>query len=43
MVYLKSFNCYLQGLATVCGAGDAKARHGIAIYIYACNSSMEDK
>lgn len=34
---------FVQGLATVCGAGDAKSRHGIAVYIYACNSSMQDK
>ena len=33
----------LQGLSTVCGAGDPKARHGVAIHIYACNKSMGDK
>lgn len=31
---------FIQGLNTVCGAGDARSRHGIAIHVYACNSSM---
>ncbi len=34
---------WLKGLATVCGAGDPKTRHGVAIHIYACNKSMGDK
>lgn len=33
----------MEGLATVCGAGDPKTRHGIAIHIYACNKSMKDR
>lgn len=33
---------FVQGLSTVCGAGDSRARNGIAIHIYACNKSMED-
>ncbi|CAD7079267.1 unnamed protein product [Hermetia illucens] len=34
---------FVQGLHTVCGAGDARSRHGIAIHVYLCNSSMENK
>ncbi|CAB3379020.1 Hypothetical predicted protein [Cloeon dipterum] len=31
---------FVQGLHTVCGAGDPKARNGIAIHVYLCNTSM---
>lgn len=34
--------CY-QGLHTVCGAGDTKARSGIAIHVFTCNASMADR
>ena len=34
---------YQKGLATVCGAGDPRTRNGIAIHIYSCNKSMNDK
>ncbi|XP_005091193.1 homogentisate 1,2-dioxygenase [Aplysia californica] len=34
---------FVEGLATICGAGDPKARSGIAIYIYTCNKPMENK
>ena len=34
---------FVQGLHTVCGAGDTKGRHGIAIHVYMCNTSMVDK
>ncbi|XP_070569122.1 homogentisate 1,2-dioxygenase-like isoform X1 [Ptychodera flava] len=34
---------FVQGLNTLCGAGDACSRHGAAIHIYACNTSMGDK
>ncbi|KAK7107384.1 homogentisate 1,2-dioxygenase-like isoform X2 [Littorina saxatilis] len=34
---------FVQGMKTVCGAGDPKARNGIAIYIYTCNVPMGDK
>ncbi|KAK3097778.1 hypothetical protein FSP39_013103 [Pinctada imbricata] len=34
---------FVQGLKTVCGAGEPKARHGVCIYIYTCNKSMENK
>lgn len=34
---------FVEGLHTICGAGDAKSRHGIAIHVYLCNTSMTDK
>lgn len=34
---------FIQGLQTICGAGDAKTRHGMAIHVYSCNASMENK
>ncbi|ELT89014.1 hypothetical protein CAPTEDRAFT_149861 [Capitella teleta] len=34
---------FVQGVNTLCGAGDPKARHGAAIHIFACNSSMRNK
>jgi len=34
---------WLQGLRTVCGAGDPRSRHGLAIHVYLCNTSMKDK
>lgn len=34
---------FVDGLSTICGAGDAKSRHGIAIHIYACNASMDNR
>lgn len=33
----------LQGLHTVCGAGDARSRNGIGIHVYTCNTSMVDR
>ena len=30
-------------MKTICGAGDPKIRHGIAVYIYTCNTSMKDR
>lgn len=33
---------FVQGLHTICGAGDTRSRHGIAIHIYLCNDSMND-
>lgn len=33
----------LKGLRTICGAGDPRVRSGVAIYIYSCNVSMENK
>ncbi|XP_033229389.1 homogentisate 1,2-dioxygenase isoform X2 [Belonocnema kinseyi] len=34
---------FVQGLHTLCGAGDARMRTGVAVHIYLCNSSMKDK
>ncbi|XP_003747579.1 homogentisate 1,2-dioxygenase [Galendromus occidentalis] len=31
---------FVDGLRTICGAGDALTRHGLAIHIFVCNSSM---
>ena len=33
---------WVSGLRTVAGAGDPKARNGIAVHIYTCNKSMEN-
>lgn len=33
---------FVEGLHTVCGAGEPRSRHGIAIHIYLCNLSMDD-
>lgn len=33
---------FVEGLHTVCGAGDTRTRHGLAIHIYLCNVSMVD-
>jgi hypothetical protein len=35
-------NC-LQGINTLCGAGEPKGRHGIAVHIYCCNTSMNNR
>ena len=32
---------FVAGLHTVCGAGDPRSRHGIAIHMYLCNASMD--
>lgn len=37
----KSVN-FVEGLNTLCGAGDPKTRHGIAIHVYLCNQSMKN-
>lgn len=33
---------FVQGLTTICGAGDPKGRHGVCIYVYTCNTSMAE-
>uniref|UniRef100_A0A182RCC3 Homogentisate 1,2-dioxygenase n=1 Tax=Anopheles funestus TaxID=62324 RepID=A0A182RCC3_ANOFN len=33
---------FVAGLHTVCGAGDVRARHGLAVHVYLANSSMKD-
>ncbi|KAF5296406.1 hypothetical protein FQR65_LT01393 [Abscondita terminalis] len=32
-----------MGLNTVCGSGDPRLKHGVAIHVYACNVSMKDR
>nr|CAB3252694.1 homogentisate 1,2-dioxygenase-like [Phallusia mammillata] len=34
---------FVDGMSTVCGAGDARTRNGVAIHIYACNVGMKNK
>ncbi|XP_011499511.1 PREDICTED: homogentisate 1,2-dioxygenase [Ceratosolen solmsi marchali] len=34
---------FVEGLHTICGAGDPRIRTGLAIHIYLCNASMKDK
>ena len=34
---------FIQGISTVCGAGDPRCRSGCVVYVYTCNSSMKDK
>ncbi|KYQ57382.1 Homogentisate 1,2-dioxygenase [Trachymyrmex zeteki] len=34
---------FIEGLHTLCGAGDPKMRQGIAIHVYLCNASMKDR
>lgn len=34
---------FTQGLHTLCGAGDERTRHGIAVHVYLCSQSMADK
>ncbi|XP_075152203.1 homogentisate 1,2-dioxygenase [Haematobia irritans] len=33
---------FVQGLHTVCGAGDIRSRHGLAVHVFMCNVSMKD-
>ena len=40
---LLSANCFFKGLHTICGAGDPRGRHGVAIHVYGCDISMKDK
>lgn len=34
---------FIDGLSTVCGAGDARTRHGMAVHVFVCNVSMGDR
>lgn len=34
---------FVEGINTICGAGDPKNRQGLAIHIYSCNSSMDNR
>ncbi|XP_057325552.1 homogentisate 1,2-dioxygenase [Microplitis mediator] len=33
---------FVEGLHTLCGAGDSRSRHGVAIHVYLCNASMKN-
>ncbi|XP_061171238.1 homogentisate 1,2-dioxygenase-like [Saccostrea echinata] len=33
---------FVQGLTTICGAGEPRTRHGVSVYIFTCNTSMSD-
>lgn len=33
---------FVKGLHTICGAGDIRSRHGLAVHVYLCNESMEN-
>ncbi|KAK0172046.1 hypothetical protein PV328_005416 [Microctonus aethiopoides] len=33
---------FVEGLHTICGAGNSNIRHGVAIHVYMCNASMKD-
>lgn len=34
---------FVEGLNTVCGAGDPKTKQGLAIHIYSCSASMNNR
>ncbi|XP_076818170.1 homogentisate 1,2-dioxygenase-like [Clavelina lepadiformis] len=34
---------FVDGMQTICGGGDIRSRHGIAVYVYVCTVSMNDK
>ena len=34
---------FVQGLRTICGAGQPATRNGLAVHIYTCNVGMENK
>ncbi|KAI6238633.1 Homogentisate 1,2-dioxygenase [Aphelenchoides fujianensis] len=34
---------FVQGLHTVCGAGDTTTRSGLAVHVFACNAGMRDR
>ncbi|XP_033635425.1 homogentisate 1,2-dioxygenase-like [Asterias rubens] len=34
---------FVEGMSTVCGAGDCRSRNGIAVHVFTCNASMGDK
>jgi len=34
---------WIEGLNTVCGAGETRSRNGIAVHVYTCNSPMKNK
>lgn len=34
---------FVEGIHTICGAGDPKLKHGLGIHIYSCNTSMKNR
>jgi len=34
---------FVDGLHTICGAGDPRTRSGMAVHIFLCSTSMKDK
>jgi homogentisate 1,2-dioxygenase len=34
---------FVDGLSTICGAGDPATRNGVAVHMYTCNKSMKDR
>ncbi|XP_063081113.1 homogentisate 1,2-dioxygenase isoform X4 [Cavia porcellus] len=34
---------FVNGLHTLCGAGDIRSNNGLAVHIFLCNSSMDDR
>ncbi|XP_030758700.1 homogentisate 1,2-dioxygenase [Sitophilus oryzae] len=34
---------FVQGLSTICGAGDPKLKNGLAVHVYSCNASMKNR
>ncbi|XP_076269677.1 homogentisate 1,2-dioxygenase isoform X1 [Rhynchophorus ferrugineus] len=34
---------FIEGLNTICGCGDPKTKHGLAIHVYSCNTSMKNR
>lgn len=34
---------FVDGLSTICGAGDPKSRHGLAVHVFTCNTPMKDR
>lgn len=34
---------FVEGIHTVCGAGDPKLKNGLAIHVYLCNMSMKNR
>ena len=43
LITLSLGDWFVKGISTVCGAGDPRCRSGCAVYVYTCNSSMNDK
>lgn len=34
---------FVQGMKTIAGAGDSCVKHGLCIYVYCCNASMDNR